>query len=88
MSEGLTRADYQEALDVQNAPNLSGIVRSFCDVMNRIWFDNHSHGTDAVNNHPIARMFAEQILFLTGGGMGNSETYRDAMKKCRERSKE
>jgi hypothetical protein len=85
-TKGLTANDYQTALDVQSACNLSGVVRSFAEVMPKIWDEARSQnqgGTDWVNSHPICRLYAEQIAFLAG-----KMDYFDASKECREKAKE
>ncbi len=61
----LTSKDYTDAIHSQNACNLSGIVHSLSRVLPAIWED--SNGTEEVNNHPIVRMYAEQIAFLSSG---------------------
>jgi hypothetical protein len=80
--DGLSTRDYQAALDVQSACNLSGVVRSFADIMPKIWDEarKQGKGTEWVNNHPICRLFAEQIAFLAGG-MGYSQAHKDC-KEC------
>ena len=60
----LTKHDYQTAMDVQSACNLSGVILSFARVIVKI-----PGGTDARNRHPICRLYAEQIAHLTGAGM-------------------
>jgi hypothetical protein len=81
----LTRRDYCNAIDSQNACNLSGIVRTFAEVTDRIWAEARSckQGTEYVNRHPISRLYAEQILFLAGGGAGDASTYWDAHAECK-----
>jgi len=82
----LTKRDYQDALDSQCACNLSGIVRTFSEVTRRIWDEVRANGggTDDVNRHPICRLYAEQIAFLSGASFGDSETYIQADIACRE----
>lgn len=67
--EYLTERDYQNAVCSQNACNLSGIVFEFARVMQKICNEaqREGHGTKWRNNHPIARLYAEQITHLTGG---------------------
>src|SRR5688572_26104440 len=80
----LTRDDYQSAIDVQNACNLSGIVQSFAYAMPRIWNVARTlgYGTDWVNTHPLCRMYANQIVFLSSAtGIGYSD-FRDASEFC------
>lgn len=64
--EMLTAQDYQYALDSQTACNLSGIVHQFSRILHKLWNEAQAkgHGTDWVNQHPISRLYAEQIFFL------------------------
>lgn len=74
------RAAAQLALDVQTACNLSGVARSFAEIMAQL----RAAGLDtrAANTHPIARLFAEQIWHLTGAGSGDS--YSQAYAACEQ----
>lgn len=58
----------QEAIDVQDACNLSGVVHSFSRAMSRLWDIAHEQGkgTDWVNTHRVARLYADKIKSLTG----------------------
>lgn len=71
----LTRHDYQAALGVHSAVNLSGVVFYFADIMKRLFEEAHvgAHGTEWKNRHPITRLFAETIIEKSGGGMGYNE---------------
>jgi len=84
-TKGLTANDYQAALDVQSACNLSGVVHSFSAVIKRVWDEANAlgKGTDWVNSHPICRLYAEQIAYLA-----SKTDYFDASKECREKAKE
>lgn len=73
----LTSNDYLNALDSQTACNLSGIVYSFARVMEEICNDERQNGTDAINRHPICRLYAEQIMHLT-----SPCSYSDAHDAC------
>jgi hypothetical protein len=80
-------AEYQDALHVQSACNLSGIAASFADAMSAICNEANrvGQGTDWKNNHPIARLYAEQIAYLSGGGCtSNSSTFSAAYDHCCE----
>jgi hypothetical protein len=82
---GLTPRDYQRALDSQYACNASGLILALADVIGRISAEAHTPGgggADAVNRHPIVRLYAEQLLHLGGGGMGDAESYREAYEAC------
>jgi hypothetical protein len=74
----LTIHDYQRALDVQSACNLTAVAHSYAGVMSKILAN--SKNTTEANRHPIARLYAEQISFLSGAGMGDNETYQEAFK--------
>jgi len=80
----LTKHDYTMALASQSACNLSGIVFEFAKAMERICAEarQKGHGTDWRNNHPIARLYAEQIAHLTSG-----RDWSEAYKTCEEGSK-
>lgn len=69
------------ALDVQSASNLSGVVKSFALVMEVLWAEarKEGHGTEWVNTHPIAVLFATQINHLTRAG---DATYYAAHQVC------
>lgn len=85
----LSPSDYQMALHAQSACNLSGIVISFADVMKKICTEAAAkgHGTEWKNKHPIARLYAEQISHLTGGGMTSDEaSYARAYAECSEQA--
>lgn len=72
----------QSALDVQSACNLSGVARSFGEVMMALRALPECTGTEWANHHPVARLFAEQIVYLTGGN--DFESYSKAYDACTE----
>jgi hypothetical protein len=80
----LEESDYELAILVQSACNLSGVVFSFERVMKKICHEakNNNHGTDWKNHHPICRLFAEQIMHLT-----QKTDYEGAYKYCEEKSR-
>jgi len=57
-------AYYEEALAVQNASNLSGVVHSFSRVLEILRGEGLS--TDEIAAHPITRCWADKIASLTG----------------------
>ena len=69
----------EAAIAVQSACNLSGVVHSFHEAMNILNDEAHKtgKGTDWTNNHPICRLFAEQISHLT-----RNTDYYDASREC------
>lgn len=57
----------REAYQVQNACNLSGVVHSFSEVIQRLReLYKHKLSTDEINTHLICRLFANKIASLTG----------------------
>ena len=58
----------QEAIDVQDGCNLSGIVHSFSRAITRLREIARAEGwegTDAINRHPICLLFSSKIASLT-----------------------
>jgi len=72
----------REALQVQDAPNLAGVLTSFkenlCDLRTHLGGD-----WDKSNRHPAMYLFAAQVLYLTGGDMVDVNKYSDATAECR-----
>lgn len=62
----------QEALDVQNACNLSGVIHRWSDVISDLWSiaQESSRGTEWVNRHPINKAFASKVGDLSGLDIG------------------
>jgi hypothetical protein len=54
----------QEALDVQNACNLSGVAQSFARVL--VVLGPLTNGTEARNAHPIVRVYLDKMVSLAG----------------------
>ena len=57
----------QEAIDVQDACNLSGVLRSMTDIVfETLWPIAHEtgKGTDWVNQHPIVSLFLSKLSSL------------------------
>lgn len=82
----LTRAAH-DALDVQCACNLGGVSRSFADALAAVWTEaQRTHqGTTWVNQHPIVRLYTEQIAWLSGAGVLSDTgpvSYSDAYAWC------
>ena len=65
----MRKRDYEDALMVQSACNLSGVVHSFGEILSRLVKEaqKQGKGTDWINTHPICVLFAEQISHLTIG---------------------
>lgn len=56
----------REALDVQNACNLSGVVHGFSRAISHLRALLPDAGTDEINHHPICILWADKISSLTG----------------------
>jgi hypothetical protein len=56
----------QEALDVQGACNLSGVVLGWGRAITELRRNLPQLGTDEINRHPINRLWADKVAHLTG----------------------
>jgi len=70
---------YQNALDVQDACNLSGVVHSFSEDVTKLFHESCAAGlgTEYVNRHPVVRLYLEKLCQLAGmvaGDAGDSFT--------------
>lgn len=74
-----TEKDYRDALTVQDACNLSGVVFAWAKVMEKICAEAsaNGYGTEWKNSHPINVLFASKVADLTGCESGEvfSESY-------------
>ena len=78
---------YQDALDVQNACNLSGVLKSWASHVDAIWTEvraNPQSGTDAFNHHPVNVLFASKVASLTGSESTNG--FHEAYEVCTQRA--
>lgn len=77
----IDREHWENALLVQDACNLSGVVISFAEAMKVLCKEGLD--TDARNNHPIAILFSSKIASLTGSeSMGIfSAAYSEAQRQ-------
>ena len=73
----------QDALAVQDACNLSGVVHAFSRAMTVI--RENTNGTDEANRHPIAVLFADKIADLTG--RPGVDGYGQAYSACSDLAK-
>lgn len=60
----------KEAILVQDACNLSGVVHSFARAVARLWAianeSNSSFSTTDINTHRVCRLYADKIKSLAG----------------------
>lgn len=63
----------QDALDVQDACNLSSVVISFAKALDDLWLHATAlnKGTDWVNQHPITKAFTSKLMSLSGWTLGD-----------------
>jgi hypothetical protein len=68
LSHAGIRKAAQDAMQVQDACNLSGVINAWNRAMTALWEVAHrdGHGTSWVNTHPINRLFASKVFQLTG----------------------
>lgn len=77
----------KDAIFIQDACNLSGVVHSWSRILTEViwpWARELGKGTEWVNTHPINVMFSNKVASLT-----RSETFRTfdrAYEKCMELS--
>jgi hypothetical protein len=69
-----------EALQVQDACNLSGVVHAWSRSIRRLREIRPELGTDAINKHPINVMFSDKVGHLTNSE--NGSWCADAWQEC------
>jgi hypothetical protein len=77
------REAAQEALTAQDAVNLSGVLRSFAEIVSEVIWPEARRlglGTSFVNEHPICTLFLVKLSDLNGGEAEYSRAY-DAVRK-------
>ena len=62
----LPKKVWQDALAVQDACNLSGVVKDFARVVDLIWAEAREldKGTDYVNQHPVCVLYIDKLASL------------------------
>lgn len=80
--------DYQSAIDVQCACNLSGIVHSLSRLLPAIWEEarESGQGTEYVNRHPIVVSYLNQLVWLATADCISPSAFYAAQKVCEERA--
>ncbi len=84
---------YADAVQVQNACNLCGVAQSFAAALVDVYEEARrlGLGTDYVNRHPIARLYADKIAALNGVALvdygDNPDSFSAALRYCEDRSK-
>lgn len=73
---------YRDAIDVQSASNLTGVVHGFSRAMTDLRALFPEEGTNFFNTHPISVLWADKIKSLTGDDF--SGAYTEAKKALGE----
>jgi hypothetical protein len=75
----------QQALDIQDACNLSGVVHAFDRAMTALCEESRriGTGTDWRNTHPIVTMHLLKLAELNGCGSTLHESYDAAELECK-----
>jgi hypothetical protein len=71
--------DYQHAMNSQSAPNVVAIVNH----LHRTVMKMRKMPTTELQNHPILKMYAVQLEYLT-----HKKSYAEASLECEDKSKE
>ena len=71
-----------EALRVQDASNLSGVVHCWSEVLTNLWeiARKDNHDTKWVNEHPISKLFAEKCYDLSKANLNSLEAFEECRK--------
>lgn len=81
--QGKTVADLaQEALDIQNACNLSGVIHAWNRSISDLRRLFPAASTDWINQHPVNKMFASKVHDLTRMGLSDMDAYDKAHEEC------
>lgn len=75
---------WRQAIDVQDASNLSGVVFAFARTMQKLC--DEGLDTDARNSHPISILFASKILSLANPG-DDLTRFSHAVDECERMSR-
>jgi hypothetical protein len=79
----------KDAIEIQNACNLSGIIMTWDTYRRDIWL-HAREGTSAFNVHPINRLFAFKVFALSHGYepaesiSGTEDTFETAYHLCQK----
>jgi len=71
------------ALEVQDACNLSGVVRSWSSEIVELRRLLPNAGTDDINQHPVNRLWASKAHDLCRMGLSDCDRYAEAYWWCR-----
>ncbi len=75
----------QQVLDVQDACNLSGVVHSWSEAITNLRQLMPSASTDAINRHPINKLWVDKVAHLTGSQtLSDQGVYEDTYRVVNE----
>lgn len=81
-------SDYANAISVQSAVNLSGVVFAFSKVIARAQKDHAAAGcSHTYASHPVLQMFAAAIVELCRTGVGDFDTFEKNHHFCQAMAK-
>lgn len=72
----------EQAILVQNACNLSGVVNAFSRALAIV--RENTNGTNEANRHPVSVLFTAKIMHLTRSGSMDGQTFEDAYNACHD----
>jgi len=78
---------YQNALDVQDACNLSGVVLQFAIDMQTIWDNEPGLSTEDRNTHPVVMMYVDKLASLTHRDLVGATGYHYAKRMCEQQAR-
>ena len=75
----------EKAIFVQNGCNLSGIVKTFNEILQEVLWPEarkRGKGTTWVNQHPISKLFSVKIADLSAVVLDYKEAYDEVTMMC------
>ncbi len=76
-----------EALAVQNACNLSGVVNGFSRALEHLRAQPDARGNDWLHAHPVTLLWADKIASLTGTQVIAQDAVMAAYRACHNLAK-
>ena len=81
----LTKRDYQDAINSQDAVNASGLVHSLQPIMVKLADSAGYIGTKWRNQHPIVTLYMTQIMYLNDPAtLPDVPRYSEAYRFCKD----
>lgn len=77
----------QEAIDIQNACNLSGLVHSWAKVVMELRRMFPDMSTTFYNTHPVNQLWASKVHDLTRMGLSDTDAFIKAYEACQKLAK-